>query len=108
MSQIILNIEDRGLETALHEIAQKESKSITDVILNVLQYFITQKRSLPVKNIDKELRAKLDTILASGDETEYVRQNPFLREKVDNGLRAYERGEGFKVSPEQLGIHKVD
>jgi hypothetical protein len=64
---------------------------------------------IPQSNlIDNELQAKLDAILASGDETEYVRHNPILREKVDNGLRAFERGEGFAVSPEQLGINLDD
>ena len=62
----------------------------------------------PQNLIDNELRVKLDGILASEDETEYVRHNPILREKVDNGLRAFERGEGFAVSPEQLGINLDD
>jgi len=60
---------------------------------------------LIINLIDNELRIKLDKILASGDETEYVRHNPILREKVDNGLSAFEREEGFVVSPEQLGIN---
>ena len=108
MAQIILNIEDQGLEAALNEIAQEERKSITDVILNGLQYFITQKHSISIKNIDKELQANLDTILASEEETDYVRNNPILRTKVDNGLRAFANGEGFTVLPEQLGIKVVD
>jgi hypothetical protein len=58
--------------------------------------------------ITNELRAKLETILAKGDETEYVRHNPILREKVDNGLNAFERGESFIVSPKQLGINLDD
>ncbi|HDN27186.1 MAG TPA: hypothetical protein ENG03_08840 [Thioploca sp.] len=107
MSQFILNIDDPQLETALNEMAKKEGKSITDVIINAIQYFIKQP-STPVKKIDKELRAKLDAILASGDETEYVRHNPILKEKVERGLMAFERGEGFIVSPKQLGIQMDD
>lgn len=108
MSQFILNIDDPQLETALNERALKEGKSITEVIINALQYLVSLQSSTPVKKIDKELQAKLDAILKSGDETEYVRHNPILREKVERGLKAFERGEGFIVSPEQLGIQLDD
>jgi hypothetical protein len=81
-----------------------ESKNITDMIINALQDFVSPQSSTPIKKIDKELRTKLDAILASGDETEYVRHNPILREKVESGLMAFKRGESFTVSPEQLGI----
>lgn len=108
MSQFILNIDEPQLETALNEMAQKDGKNITDVIVGALQYFISVKPSPPATKIDKELQAKLDAILKSGDETEYVRHNPILREKVERGLKAFERGEGFIVSPEQLGIQLDD
>ncbi len=108
MSQFIVNIDDPRLEMALNQMAQKEGKSITDVIINAVQYFILLKPSTPVNKIDKELQTKLDAILRSGDETEYVRQNPILREKVERGLRAFEQGEGFIVSPKQLGIQMDD
>jgi len=37
MRQLILNLNDQNLETALNSIAQKQGKDITDVIINVLQ-----------------------------------------------------------------------
>jgi hypothetical protein len=74
------------------------------MIINTRQDFVSPQSSTPVKKVDKELRTKFDAILASGDETEYVRHNPILREKVESGLRAFKRGKSFRVSPEQLGI----
>ncbi len=68
----------------------------------------TPKYGKTCERVLKELQAKLDAIIKSGNETEYVRQNPFLREKVERGLRAFERGEGFIVSPKQLGIQMDD
>jgi len=104
MQQFILNIDDQQLETALNEMAQKEGKNITDVIINLLQYFIKQS-SIPVKpQIDGKLRTKLDAILADGDETEYVRHNPILREKVERGIENYRQGNWFVPTQEQLGL----
>ena len=78
MSQFLLNIDDKRLEIALLETAQKEGKSITDVIINALQYFILLKPSTPAKKINDELEVKLDAILKSGDETEYVLNHELL------------------------------
>ena len=97
MSQFLLNIDDKRLEIALLETAQKEGKSITDVIINALQYFILLKPS--TKKINQELEAKLDAILKSGDETEYVRQNPILKEKVERGIENYRQGNWFVPTP---------
>jgi len=106
MQQFILNIDDQQLETTLNEIAQKEGKNITDVIINILQYFIKQRKSsLPVKSqIDGKLRTKLDAILACGNETEYVRHNPILREKVERGIENYRQGNWFVPTQEQLDL----
>jgi len=106
MSQFLLNIDDKRLEIALLETAQKEGKSITDVIINALQYFILLKPSTPAKKINQELEAKLDAILKNGDETEYVRQNPILKEKVERGIENYRQGNWFVPTPEQLGLDK--
>ena len=52
MRQLILNINDQKLETALNSIAKEQSKDVTDVIINVLQHFIKQKSQIPVKKLD--------------------------------------------------------
>jgi hypothetical protein len=52
MRQFILNLNDQNLETVLNSIAQKQGKDITDVIINVLQNFITQKSEFPVTKLD--------------------------------------------------------
>ena len=106
MSQFLLNIDDQRLETALYEMAQKEGKSITDVIINALQSFLSLKPSPSVKKIDRELQAKLDAILKNGDETEYVRNNPILREQIEKGIENYKQGNWFVPTPEQLGLDK--
>jgi hypothetical protein len=106
MSQFILNIDEPQLETALNEMAQKDGKNITDVIVGALQYFISVKPSPPATKIDKELQAKLDAILKSGDETEYVRQYPILSEQVEKGIEYYKQSNWFVPTPEQLGLDK--
>jgi hypothetical protein len=45
MQQIIINLDDPRLETALNSIAQEEGKEMTDVIMNAITYFVTQKFS---------------------------------------------------------------
>lgn len=52
MRQLILNLNDKNLETALNSIAQEQGKDIKDVIINVLQNFIKQKSEFPVKKLD--------------------------------------------------------
>jgi hypothetical protein len=52
MRQLILNLNDQSLETALNSMAQEQGKDITDVIINVLQHFIKQKSRFPVKKLD--------------------------------------------------------
>jgi hypothetical protein len=56
MSQLILNI-DEQLETALNERALKEGKSITEVIINVVQSVIRQNPSTNVKKLEPFLHS---------------------------------------------------
>ena len=54
--------------------------------------------------INQELRRQLDELLARGDETEYIRGNPILRDQIVRGRKNYEQGRWLVPTLKQLGL----
>lgn len=56
------------------------------------------------EHINDKLRKILNEILERGDETEYVRSNPILRNKIAQAEENYKQGKWFVPTLKQLGV----
>jgi transcriptional regulator NrdR family protein len=64
-----------------------------------------QVMNFPIaEHINDELRKILNEVLERGDETEYVRFNPILRNKIAQAEENYNQGKWFVPTLKQLGV----